>query len=69
MEGPEASAMDSFVHQVSMHCSETHRRVVVYVCVILCRQNVCTYSAFCEGEPLVLLKKCVSVHVCLERRR
>ena len=32
MEGPEASAMDSFVHQVSMHCSETHRRVVVCVC-------------------------------------
>ena len=22
--------------------------------VILCRHNVCTYSAFCEGESLVL---------------
>ena len=29
MEGPEASAMDSFVHQVSMHC---YRGVEVCVC-------------------------------------
>ena len=26
--------------------------------MIVCRHSVCTYSAFCEGEPLVLLKEC-----------
>ena len=37
--------------------------------VILCRHNVCTYSAFCEGESLVLLKLIiVCVCTCLCRK-